>query len=143
MLDLLAKNMCDMKCYALRIKPGQELVSSLKTFVQEKQLKSAFIVTAVGSLTKARLRMANSVSVKDYEGFLEIVSLVGTLSDDGHLHMSLSDTEGKVVGGHVFGDLIVYTTVEVVIGECQGLTFTREFDEETGFKELVVKDSRE
>ncbi|XP_014787261.1 bifunctional protein GlmU isoform X1 [Octopus bimaculoides] len=143
MLDLLAKNMCDMKCYALRIKPGQELVSSLKKFVHEKQLKSAFIVTAVGSLTKARLRMANSVSVNDYEGFLEIVSLVGTLSDDGHLHMSLSDTEGKVVGGHVFGDLIVYTTVEVVIGECQGLTFTREFDEKTGFKELVVKDCRE
>ena len=38
----------------------------------------------------------------------EIVSLVGTLSHTGehHLHMSLSDAEGHVIGGHVMGDLI-------------------------------------
>ena len=68
----------------------------------------------------------------------EIVSLVGTLNDGGHLHVALSDCEGKVVGGHVLGDMIVFTTAELVIGECESLRFTREFDEQTGFKELTI-----
>ena len=69
----------------------------------------------------------------------EIVSLVGTLSDgSGHLHASLSDAQGKVVGGHVLGDMVVFTTAEVVIGECEQVTFKREMDPRTGFGELIV-----
>lgn len=65
----------------------------------------------------------------------EIVSLVGTLSDgNGHLHVSLSDAQGGVVGGHVLGDLIVFTTAEIVIGECEQITFKREMDPRTGFE---------
>jgi hypothetical protein len=34
---------------------------------------------------------------------------------------------------------IIYTTAEIVIGDCGGTTtFTREFDPSTGFKELKV-----
>ena len=68
----------------------------------------------------------------------EIVSLVGTLNDGGHLHAALSDRSGKVVGGHVLGDMVVFTTAEIVIGECESLQFAREFDEQTGFDELKV-----
>jgi predicted DNA-binding protein with PD1-like motif len=79
--------------------------------------------------------------VKTYEQHMEIVSLVGTLSSVGghHLHISLSDKEGNLVGGHVFGELNVFTTAEVVIGECENYVFDREDDPESGFKELVVK----
>ena len=72
---------------------------------------------------------------------MEIVSLVGTLSSKGghHLHISLSDKDGNLVGGHVFGELNVFTTAEVVIGECVDYIFEREDDHESGFKELVVK----
>ena len=75
-----------------------------------------------------------------YQGPFEIVSLVGTLSGGvgGHLHISLSDNKGQVVGGHVVGDLVIYTTAEVVIGECEGVRFEREMDRETGYDELVV-----
>lgn len=76
--------------------------------------------------------------ITTYEGPFEIVSLVGTLSAGGHLHISLSDKEGHVIGGHVVGDLIIHTTAEVVIGYCSGFTFSREYDSQTGFKELVV-----
>lgn len=72
-------------------------------------------------------------------GRFEIVSLVGTLNPDAHLHMCLSDKEGKTVGGHVLGDLEVFTTAEVVVGEAVDLQFTREMDVGTGFPELVVK----
>ena len=75
-----------------------------------------------------------------FDGPLEIVSLVGTLSggESGHLHISLSDNNGHVIGGHVMGDLFIHTTAEVVIGSCPGVAFRREYDDETGYDELVV-----
>jgi predicted DNA-binding protein with PD1-like motif len=78
--------------------------------------------------------------VKVFNEHMEIVSLVGTLSSIGghHLHISLSNNAGQVFGGHVFGELKVFTTAELVIGECENLSFKREFDEETGYDELVV-----
>lgn len=69
----------------------------------------------------------------------EIVSLVGTLNREAHLHICLADKDGKTVGGHVMGDLEVFTTAEVVIGEATDLQFTREMDSRTGFPELVVQ----
>lgn len=68
----------------------------------------------------------------------EIVSLVGTLTAGGHLHVALSDAQGQVIGGHVMGDMIVFTTAEIVVGDCTDLTFSRPFDSHTGFPELVV-----
>lgn len=71
---------------------------------------------------------------------MEIVSLVGTLSSTSghHLHISLSNKDGQVFGGHVFGELNVFTTAEVVIGECVDLNFLRQFDHQSGYDELVV-----
>ena len=69
------------------------------------------------------------------------MSLVGTLSmNGGHLHVSLADGRGCVTGGHVMGDLIVLTTAEVVLGSCPKLEFSRQADDRTGYRELVVKD---
>lgn len=67
---------------------------------------------------------------------LEILSLVGTISEGSHLHIALGDITGNVIGGHVMGDLIVFTTCEVVIGECTGWKMLRPFDPQTGFPEL-------
>lgn len=39
--------------------------------------------------------------------------------------------------------MTVFTTAEVVLGECRGAAFGREFDARTGYKELVVKKSSE
>ena len=48
------------------------------------------------------------------EGHYEIVSLVGT---PNNLQVSLSDKDGHVTTGHVTGELIVFTTAELVLGE--------------------------
>ena len=47
-----------LTCYALRLKPGEELYSSLLTFKKENNLQAAFVMTCCGSLTKATLRLA-------------------------------------------------------------------------------------
>lgn len=39
----------------------------------------------------------------------------------------------------MLGDLEVFTTAEVVVGEAVDLQFTREMDDKTGFPELVVQ----
>ena len=97
-------------------------------------------MTAVGSLTKASLRLADRPEATAFEGKFEIVSLVGTLSPDGvHIHASISDREGRTIGGHLVEGCTVYTTVELVIGEVEGVRFTREQDAESGYKELHIR----
>ncbi|XP_064615630.1 bifunctional protein GlmU-like [Liolophura sinensis] len=125
-------------CYPLRLGPGEEIKGTLIKFVEDNKLKAAFLLSAVGSVTKATLRMADSSTISTFQGPFEIVSLVGTLSHGGHLHVALSDAEGKMLGGHVIGDMEVYTTAEVVIGECSEAVFRREPDSQTGYDELVV-----
>ncbi|XP_034436617.1 bifunctional protein GlmU-like [Hippoglossus hippoglossus] len=133
-----------LRVHAVRFGPGQELLGSLQTFVQERRLRAPFIITCVGSVTKATLRLANATATNTNEmihlsGRYEIVSLVGTVNPEAHLHICLSDAEGRTVGGHVLGGLEVFTTAEVVVGEALDLQFTREMDVHTGFPELVVQ----
>eukprot|EP00064_Thunnus_orientalis_P022700 superscaffoldBa00007905_g22914 len=133
-----------LQVHAVRFGPGQELLGSLQAFVEERRLRAPFIITCVGSVTKATLRLANATATNTNEvihlsGRYEIVSLVGTLNRDAHVHICRSDVEGKTVGGHVMGDLEVFTTAEVVVGEAVDLQFTRELDERTGFPELVIQ----
>ena len=129
-----------LKTYALRLKPGQDLRQELERFARERKLQAGLIVTAVGSLTKAGLRLADQQGATQFEGKFEIVSLVGTLSPDGpHLHLSVSDKTGRTIGGHLVEGCTVYTTVELVVGEIEGVRFTREQDDESGYKELRVR----
>jgi uncharacterized protein len=84
--------------------------------------------------------IASFQEIRQLDGPFEIVSLVGSLSGGSdHLHISLSDKDGRVIGGHVMGDLYVFTTAEIVMGECQQLVFDREHDPSTGFPELIVR----
>lgn len=54
----------------------------------------------------------HNTSTLPFKGHFEIVSLVGTVDPDGqhHLHISISDADGNVFGGHVLSDHIIYTT---------------------------------
>lgn len=79
--------------------------------------------------------------VLEVAGPVKIRSIVGTLSDGSHLHISLTDKQGQVFGGHVFGPLVASGTVEAVAGDCTQLSFARLHDLRTGYPELVVKKS--
>src|SRR4051812_23510354 len=91
-----------MKIYALRLKPNQDLRQELEKFIKANKISTGFIITAVGSLKETKIRLADQPEASAFEGKFEIVSLVGTLSQDGvHLHISVSDKTGKTVGGHL------------------------------------------
>jgi uncharacterized protein len=129
-----------MKTYALRLRPHQDLRLELEAFARSNDLKAAFIMTCVGSLRHAALRMANKNETTHYDDKFEILSLVGTLSPDGpHLHIALADGTGKTVGGHVQAGNLIYTTAEIVISELDDVTFSRPIDPETTYDELSVR----
>lgn len=128
-----------MRTYALRLSPGQDVRQQLQAFVQAHQVKAAAIVTGVGSLTTVRLRLANQEGATEYRGHFEVVSLVGTLSVNGsHLHLSVSDSTGRTLGGHLLDGNLVYTTMELVVGVLEELDFRRETDPVSTYQELVV-----
>lgn len=124
---------------ALRLQPGDDLKKELSRFAREHKLGAGIVLTCVGSLSRAVLRLADQPAGTTFEGKHEIVSLVGTLSPDGdHLHLAISDATGRTLGGHLLEGSIVYTTAEIAVGELTGLSFARERDPRTTFGELVV-----
>jgi predicted DNA-binding protein with PD1-like motif len=142
-----------MQAHACRLNPGEDLVPALENAAVEamsaSQCSSAFVMSAVGSLDGVTLRMANasrtdgsaSNDIMQWEERFEIVSLVGTFSSSGkHLHMSVSDANGNVRGGHLMSGKI-FTTLELVLGTIQNVSFKREMDPATGYRELVVRQS--
>jgi len=133
-----------MRALALRLLPGDDLRGALEAAVRTHGLCAACVVSCVGSLRRVELRLpalsgqASESLVLD--GPLEIVSLVGTLSSDGpHLHAAVSDRAGRVHGGHLLPGSSIHTTAEIVLLELEELSFIRELDERTGWKELVIR----
>jgi predicted DNA-binding protein with PD1-like motif len=127
----------------IRLHPGVDLKQSLLTLADEKKLQAAFILTCVGSLQEASIRMAGAGAVKQFVDQLEILSLSGTFSTrGGHFHISVSDKNGRVTGGHLMPGCIINTTAEIVIGEVPGMVFRRDFDVETGYEELKITSAK-
>lgn len=129
-----------MNILAIRLEPNRDLKQSLSNFVEQNNIQAGFILTTVGSLKKATFRFANQDKSEVFDEKFEIVSLVGTLSTHGtHLHISLSDRNGKTIGGHLLDGCIIYTTAEIVIGTSDDFIFLRTVDEKTGYKELEIQ----
>lgn len=133
-----------METYAYRLRPGSDLKQELQKIANENDFGAACILTCVGSLSKATLRMAGAQAGKEdirtYAEELEIISLEGTLSKEGmHVHLGLSKVDGACIGGHLKEGCIIKTTAEIVIGELTEARFTRKDDPQTGFPELVIE----
>ena len=129
----------DVRTYAFRLKPKDDLKKSILAFAEENKIKAGSIVTCVGSLEQFHIRFANQKDGELGKGFFEIVSLTGTFSNtECHLHISISNNAGIALGGHLLDDNIIYTTAEIVVLELTDLNFKRELDSTYGFNELVV-----
>jgi len=128
-----------MENYTFRLTPGQDLMDAIESFVLQNQIEAGCVLSAVGSLTQAVLRLANHDEYNRYEGFFEIVSVTGTVSTHGsHLHIAISDGEGATIGGHLVSGCKIYTTAEIVIIAFSDLIFQRTIAEDSGYAELAV-----
>jgi predicted DNA-binding protein with PD1-like motif len=128
-----------MQVITFRLKPEQDLFNGIEAVVAEKKIEAGCVLSAVGSLTHAKLRFANRDFHSDYDGHFEIVSMTGTVSVHGsHLHIAISDGEGKTIGGHLVPGCKIYTTAEMVLGVLEDVVYKREFAVDSGYEELVV-----
>lgn len=128
-----------MQIHTFRLKPGQDLFDEIETFVRANHIEAGCVLSAVGSLTHATLRLANRDHYNEYDGHFEIVSMTGTVSVHGsHLHIAISDGDGLTTGGHLVSGCRIYTTAEMVLAVFADVAYKREFAVDSGYEELVV-----
>ena len=130
-----------MKHHAFRLTYGMDLRQGIEDYCRDNDIHSAAIVTVVGCVYRARIRLADGETIEEYDDRYEIVSLTGTVSPDGsHMHVSLADEDGRVIGGHMCNGCLVNTTAEVVLVSLdEEYRFSREYDDSTGYDELVIR----
>ena len=128
-----------MENYTFRLKSVQDLFDSIESVVREKQIEAGCVLSGIGSLRHFTVRLADHDTPTQYEGHFEIVSLAGLVSIHGtHLHISVSDGEGKTIGGHLVSGCKIYTTAEIVLAKFSDVIYKREFAQDSGYDELVV-----
>jgi len=128
-----------MRVVPLRLQPGDDLRLVLEAWMGAQQEQAGCVISAVGSLSLAQLRLAGATQAMAIRGELEIVRLSGTLSPDGiHLHIAIANSSGAVIGGHLCAGSLVRTTAELVIGLLPEWQFRRELDPATGYAELRI-----
>lgn len=126
------------RCF--RLTKGMDLKKEIESYVINNKI-SGVILCSVGCLTKIVIRLAGAEKILEREGMFEIVSVTGTLSEDGvHIHISVSDENGNTIGGHLKDGCIIDTTAEVVLEVFDNIKLKRKYDNSTGYNELVIKD---
>ena len=143
------------KTHVFRLRPGEDILASIYKYARALNIKSAVILTCVGSLTRVNIRFANQPNGTALSGHFEIVSLVGTVDYQfqtlgdrsssptgfgyGHVHISCGDETGKTYSGHLLEGSIVYTTAEIALSELVGGLFVQELDSAgSGYNELKI-----
>ena len=129
-----------MRTVCKRLRRGDDLLAELQKIAQKEQLELAVILSAVGCVTKARLRDASGVTIRRIDEPCEIVSVTGTVSRKRcHIHVALSKEDLSTVGGHLVEGCLINTTCELVLGVVDGWRCGVEQDDETGYDEIVFE----
>ena len=129
-----------MHTLVLRLNPGEDLRASLDAALKQADAQAAFVVSGIGSLRGASVRFAGAETPARIEGVLEILTLAGSLSPDGsHIHLSVSDGQGRVFGGHAAPGCVVRTTAEILVALLHDWQFSRTHDPLTGYAELMQR----
>lgn len=83
--------------------------------------------------------LTGAEQVIELAGEIEILTLAGSLAANGsHLHISVADRQGRVLGGHVAPGCIVRTTAEILLALLPDWQFERAPDPATGYAELQI-----
>jgi predicted DNA-binding protein with PD1-like motif len=129
-----------MKALPVRLRPNDDLRRSLEAVIASHDCAAAFVLSGIDSLGDVRLRLASAATPDELAGPVEILTLAGTICADGsHLHMTIADAAGSVLGGHVAYGCMVRTTAEVLLALLPEWRFNRETDAATGYAELVAR----
>ena len=126
-----------MEELALRLHYGDDLLKEISKACKDE---TGIVLSGVGCVYKLHLRLAKAVDYLEITDDFEITSLTGTISHGKcHIHGSFSDSKGNTIGGHLCEGCLINTTCELVIGILESYDSIREFDEKTGYDEIVFR----
>jgi predicted DNA-binding protein with PD1-like motif len=138
-----------------RLMPGEDLFTSLKKILKDREIERGVILSAIGSLKNVvfrNVKMNIEMPVKlentnemEEKGPFELLSLEGNIfpsESDGepiiHVHVMLGSPSGGVMGGHLF-KATIFTTTEIFIGKIVGSLVYKTKSDVTGLMELLKK----
>ena len=122
-----------------RLPFGQDLITSIESFCHKCSIQMATFsaIGAVSSFTIGVYDQKQQVYATVAEtAALDIITCVGNVSlMDGnpvvHAHIVLADKQGKLIGGHLFSETIIFTG-EISLQALTGKPLERTYDEKTG-----------
>ncbi len=128
--------------YILRLQKGEEIISSLTAFAKKYKIKSAFIFgLGVGeNLTLGYFDAHKKEYIKkQFKSEYEFTSLLGNISYFEkepviHIHVTITDSKFKAIGGHLFSGYVPATLEIIVITLSRKIL--RKSDKATGLKLL-------
>ena len=105
-----------MHAVPLHLEAGSDVRRSLEQLARQHQA-GGFVLSVVGNLSQAAFACPGKTAPTVLQGELEIITLQGTLSPEGvHLHLSFSDAECQVWGGHLEPGTLVLRGADLLVG---------------------------
>lgn len=136
-----------------RLHPGSDLIGGLERACDIHTVRFAAVVACYGSLSSARFKLLQLVPGEErprlvghkVDERVEFMGGQGLVCEnesgrrETHLHGSISDASGAVLGGHfVPGENAVYNNMDFVLQELLGVRLVRAHDVETDTVEMRV-----
>ncbi len=117
--------------HIVRIDPGEDLLSELSRFLQEKGVRQAVVMGGYGTLAAHSLhwvthnRIPTENRFESGEGGIEILAMNGlVVQSEPHIHVTLSTPDGAY-GGHMEPGCRAYVLCEIFLAEVEGADLRR------------------
>ena len=105
-----------MRAQSLHLDAGSDVRRSLEQLAARENA-SGFVLSVVGNLSQASFACPGRTTPTVLSGELEIITLQGTVSPSGvHLHLSFSDGDCQVWGGHLEHGSLVLKGADLLVG---------------------------
>lgn len=128
----------------VKLDKGEKIFDSLIEVIEKHDIKSGLVLSGIGMLKDVKLGYysAEEHSSKTFEEPRELVAMHGSITTGEetviHLHCALAGEDYAVIGGHLM-EAEVAVIAEIVIAKLSEIVLGREFNPETGLKELSVR----
>ena len=130
----------------IRLAPGTDLLGGIQEACEKYQIHSGVVISAIGSLQNVRFCDVEALPEKkcgygygkilQLDETIELTGAGGVICSDAenninlHIHISMSDKNGKAYGGHLVEGTKVLMTADIVLGEIEGMYMLREYNED-------------
>ena len=120
----------------IRLDQGEMLLESIESVIHEANIKNGVVISAIGTLSDARIHMVTTTDYPPVEVYpewknvpIELCSVSGIIANGvPHLHTVFSDSQ-KTYCGHLEHGCRTLYLCEIVIEPLENISLTRVRDE--------------